>query len=102
VRCTLPSYQRARGTDKKETGTEEVSATVMKEHRNISQPTRTIGLDLEDRNSWYGSSQQATERSSFVPEVDATLSLLSEKGLSHLENAETDGRTAEVWFEEAK
>jgi transposase len=31
----------------------KVSTAVMKQSRNISQPTLTIGLDLGDRNSWY-------------------------------------------------
>ena len=31
----------------------KVSTAVTKQGRNISQPTRTIGLDLGDRNSWY-------------------------------------------------
>ena len=29
------------------------STAVAKQHRNFSQPTLTIGLDLGDRNSWY-------------------------------------------------
>jgi transposase len=31
----------------------KVSTAVRKQGRNISQPTRSIGLDLGDRNSWY-------------------------------------------------
>ncbi|MGH9544293.1 MAG: hypothetical protein ACRD23_03665, partial [Terriglobales bacterium] len=31
----------------------KVSIAVTKQGRNLSQPTRTIGLDLGDRNSWY-------------------------------------------------
>jgi len=31
----------------------KVSTAATKQSRNISQPTRTIGLDLGDRNSWY-------------------------------------------------
>jgi transposase len=31
----------------------KVSTARAKQSRNISQPTRTIGLDLGDRNSWY-------------------------------------------------
>jgi transposase len=31
----------------------KVSTVATKQSRNISQPTRTIGLDLGDRNSWY-------------------------------------------------
>ena len=31
----------------------KVSTLAMKQSRNCSQPKRTIGLDLGDRNSWY-------------------------------------------------
>ena len=31
----------------------KVSTAVTKQGRKVSQPTRTIGLDLGDRNSWY-------------------------------------------------
>src|SRR6201988_4838428 len=51
--CTLPSYRRARGTDKKETGMKKGSTAAAKQSRNIFQQKLTIGLDLGDRNSWY-------------------------------------------------
>jgi hypothetical protein len=53
MQCMLPSYRRARGTDKKETGNEEGSTAVAKQKRNFSQQKLTIGLDLGDRNSWH-------------------------------------------------
>jgi hypothetical protein len=53
MRCTLPSYRRARSTDKKETGNEEGCTVAARQGRNISQQKLTIGLDLGDRNSWY-------------------------------------------------
>jgi hypothetical protein len=53
LRFTLPSYRRARSTDKKETGNEEVSTRAAAQSRNICQPHLTIGLDLGDRNIWY-------------------------------------------------
>jgi hypothetical protein len=52
MRCTLPSYRRARGTDKKETGNEKSSTAALKASKQISQLKLTIGLDLGDRASW--------------------------------------------------
>ena len=53
MRCTLPSYRRAQGTDKKETGNEEGSTAAAKASQKISQQKLTVGLDLGDRSSWY-------------------------------------------------
>src|ERR1051325_9336367 len=53
MRCTLPSYRRARSTDKRRPAMKKVSTVATKQGRNISQQRLTIGLDLGDRNSWY-------------------------------------------------
>src|SRR5579864_3950591 len=53
MRCTLPSYRRARSTDKRRPAMKKVSTAVAKQSRNISQQKLTLGLDLGDRNSWY-------------------------------------------------
>ena len=52
MRCTLPSYQRAQGTDKKGPA-KKVSTAALKATKNFSQPKLTIGLNLGDRSSWY-------------------------------------------------
>src|SRR6266849_6471301 len=51
--CTLPSYRRAQGTDKRRPAMKKVSIAATKQSRNISQQKLTVGLDLGDRNSWY-------------------------------------------------
>src|SRR5579859_6682812 len=53
MRCTLPSYRRARSTDKRRPAMKKVSTAAAKQSRNFSQQKLTIGLDLGDRNSWY-------------------------------------------------
>src|SRR5579863_4307820 len=51
--CTLPSYRRAQGTDKRRPAMKKVSTAAAKQSKNFSQQKLTIGLDLGDRNSWY-------------------------------------------------
>ena len=52
MRSTLPRYRRAQGTDKKETGNEEVSTVAARQDRKVSDQKLTVGLDLGDRSSW--------------------------------------------------
>src|SRR5579864_9438761 len=51
--CTLPSYRRARSTDKRRPAMKKVSTVAAKASRKISSQKLTVGLDLGDRSSWY-------------------------------------------------
>src|ERR1700685_4168820 len=53
MRCTLPSYRRAQGTDKRRPAMKKVSTVAARPSKKISQQKLTVGLDLGDRNSWY-------------------------------------------------
>src|SRR4029077_14683640 len=53
MRCTLPSYRRARSTDKRRPAMKKGSTVAAKPRRKISEQKLTIGLDLGDRSSWY-------------------------------------------------
>jgi hypothetical protein len=50
VCCTLPSYRRARSTDKRRPAMKKVSTAAAEQSRNFSLQKLTIGLDLGDRS----------------------------------------------------
>jgi hypothetical protein len=51
---TLPSYRRARSTDKlRRPAMKKISTAAVKQNRTFSEQKLTIGLDLGDRSSWY-------------------------------------------------
>jgi hypothetical protein len=53
MRCTLPSYRRAHGTDKKETGNKEGSHRSDEAEQEYFATATDHRTDLGDRNSWY-------------------------------------------------
>jgi Protein of unknown function (DUF3987) len=66
---------------------EPVADTILSELRRAGG----TGLTRSQISALFGRHRTATE-------IDLALRLLREKGLAHSESAETEGRTAEVWF----
>src|SRR5215470_16737511 len=62
----------------------KVSTAVMKQGRNISQPTLTIGLDLGDRNSWYCVLDEAERNDSLLESANGSMATVATRRQKNL------------------